>query len=256
MKRYVLFVVFVCFFSSLLIGCTSRNQKQDKVLQVGTDAQFPPFEKLEGNGKITGFDADLLEAISKAEGFTTKLQHTGWEPMLQGVIQDKLDAAIAGIAINEERKKKFDFSDPYFESQQVILVRSNSTITSLSELKDKKIGVQTASTGEGVVQKAFGKTHSGIKGFDDLPSAVEDLKVGRLDAVVSDFVVMISYMRKLGTDRFKIVKDSSAPVERFGILVKKGNREVIEKINRGLKKVKQDGTYDRIYNKYFSKGKS
>lgn len=239
----------------VITGCASKetgaDHASDDVVVVGTDAQFPPFEKQEGDGSITGFDADVLAAVAKAGGFKADLQHTGWDPMFDGIDRGKLDAGIAAIAINDERKQKYDFTDSYFEATQVILVPADSAIQSLSELKGKNIGVQSATTGEMVVQDAFGKTYQGIKGFDDLPSAVEDLKLGRLDAVVADNAVVMEYVKKLGSDKFKIVEDPSIAKEQYGIIVKKGNKELLDKLNAGLKKIREDGTYDKIYEKYF-----
>lgn len=254
MKKWSwIFIAVFAIMSLIFTGCASKQAGFGQTLKVGTDAQFPPFEKQEGDGKITGFDADLLEAIAKAGGFKADLQHTGWDPMFEGIDRGKLDAGIGGITITEERKKKYDFTEPYFEATQVILVPNNSTVKTLKELNGKKIGVQSATTGEKVVQDAFGKTYSGLKGYDDLPSAVEDLKLGRLDAVVADNAVVMEYVKKLGDSKFKIVEDSSIPKEQYGLIVKKGNKEVLDKLNAGLKKVREDGTYDKIYEKYFGK---
>ncbi len=254
MKKWSRYLIAVFAMMSLLFtGCASKQEDSGNLLKVGTDAQFPPFEKQEGDGKITGFDADLLEAVAKAGGFKADLQHTGWDPMFEGIDRGKLDAGIGGITITEERKKKYDFTEPYFEATQVILVPNNSQVKTLKELKGKKIGVQSATTGEKVVQDAFGKTYSGLKGYDDLPSAVEDLKLGRLDAVVADNAVVMEYVKKLGDSKFKIVEDPSIPKEQYGLIVKKGNKEALDKLNAGLKKVREDGTYDKIYEKYFGK---
>jgi polar amino acid transport system substrate-binding protein len=245
--------------TGLLTGCATASKqgaKQgEKVLVFGTDAEYPPFEKLEGTGKITGFDADILDAIAKAAGFKYKLVHTGWDPLFDGIDRGKVDAGISAITITDERKKKYDFSDPYFDAKQLILVPTNSSVKSLTDLKGKKIGVQSATTGQAVVQKAFGKTYPGLKGYDDTPAAIDDLKLGRLDAVVADNAVVITYQKKLGVSNFKIIDDPTIQPEHYGIMVKKGNKEVLDKINAGLKKIKADGTYDKIYGKYFGSPK-
>jgi polar amino acid transport system substrate-binding protein len=121
----------------------------------------------------------------------------------------------------------------------------------LADLKGKKIGVQSATTGQFAVEKAFGKNYSGLKGYDDTPAAIDDLKLGRLDAVVADNGVVLEYVKKLGKDKFKVVEDSSFAPEHYGIIVKKGNKPLLDKINAGLKKIKEDGTYDKIYKEYF-----
>ncbi|MGA9175430.1 MAG: basic amino acid ABC transporter substrate-binding protein [Thermoactinomyces sp.] len=236
--------------SLILTGCTNKNTHHG-VIRIGTNAEFPPFEKLEGNGKITGFDADLIQAIAKEENLKIDFKHYGWDQMLDGIARGKLDAGIAAITITDDRKKKYDFSTPYFEAKQLILVPTASNVTSLKQLKGKRIGVQTATTGEAVVQGMFGKTYSGLKGYDDIPSAIHDLELGRLDAVVVDNAVIMEYIKKLGKGKYKIVEDPSIKSEQYGIAVNKGNHELLQKLNDGLKKVKADGTYDKIYQKYF-----
>lgn len=223
-----------------------------KVIQVGTDAEYPPFEKQDG-GKIVGFDVDVLNAVAAAEGMKVNIQHTGWDPLFDGIDKGKVDMGISAITINDDRKKTYDFSDPYFEAKQLILVPKNSTITKLDDLKGKKIGVQSATTGQTVVQERFGKTYQGIKGYDDTPAAIDDLTNGRVDAVVADNGVVLEYVKTLGGDKFKIVDDPSFKPEYYGMMVKKGNAALLAKINDGLKKIKSDGKLDALHKQYFGK---
>ncbi|OYD08059.1 basic amino acid ABC transporter substrate-binding protein [Paludifilum halophilum] len=238
----------------VITGCgaeSSNDTGEGHVLKVGTDAAYPPFEKQEGDGTITGFDIEVMKAIAAAEGFEIEVEHTGWDPLLEGLKNGKLDAGISAITITEDRKKNYDFSDPYFEAKQLILVPESSKSDSLQDLKGKKIGVQAATTGEEVVKKAFGKTYQGLRGYDSTPAAIDDLGNGRVDAVVADNGVVKEYMKRLPEGQFKIVEDDSFEPEQYGIAVQKGNQEVLDKINSGLKTIKKDGTYDQIYKKYF-----
>jgi polar amino acid transport system substrate-binding protein len=233
----------------IMTGCA--NKTDSKLVKVGTDAAYPPFEKMEGNRQIVGFDVDIMNAIAKAEGFKVQIQHTGWDPLFEGINRGAVDAGISAITITDERKKKYGFSDPYFEAKQLILVPNQSDVTSLKDLKGKRIGVQTATTGEFAVQQAFGKTYKLLKGYDDTPTAIDDLKLGRLDAVVADNGVVMEYVKKLGKGKFKVVEDPAFKPEYYGIIVKRGNQELLDKINKGLKKIKSNGTYNQIYRKYF-----
>ncbi|TCS95647.1 basic amino acid ABC transporter substrate-binding protein [Hazenella coriacea] len=244
----------ILILSLALSGCASSDDGKKKIV-FGTDAAFPPFEKLEGDGKITGFDADILQAVAKASGLQIELQHLGWEGMFAGIERGKVDGAIAAITMDENRKKKYNFTDSYFEATQVILVPSQSSIQSLKDLQGKKIGVLSASSGELVVHKHFGKTYEGLKGYEDFPSTVEDMTFGRTDAVVADNAVAMEYLKKIGSDKFKIIEDPQVEKEQYGILVKKGNDELLKQLNDGLAKIKADGTYDQIYEKYFGKKK-
>ncbi|WP_240627345.1 basic amino acid ABC transporter substrate-binding protein [Thermoflavimicrobium daqui] len=260
MKRGLLLLVTVFMTISLvLVGCGSKannnetSSSSSKKIRVGTEAQFPPFEKMESDGKITGFDADIIAAVAKAAGMESDLKHMGWDAMFDGISRGKLDVAIAAITMTDERKQKFDFSEPYFDAKQWILLPKGSNVKTLKELNGKKIGVMAGTTGEEVVKNAFGKTYANLKGYDDVPGAVDDLQLKRLDAVVVDKAVAIDYLKKLGQDKFETVEDPSIKIEKYGILVKKGNKELLNKINEGLKKIRQDGTYDKIYEKYFGK---
>lgn len=255
MRKNCSWLVLVLSALLILAGCAAGGQQDNgkgtDVVKVGTDAAYPPFEKIEGTQELIGFDIDIMKAIAKAAGFKVQIQHVGWDPLFEGIDRQKLDAGISAITITDDRKKKYDFSDPYFDAKQLILLPKDSTASSLKDLEGKKIGVQTATTGEIVVQETFGKTYPHLRGYDDTPTAIDDLKLGRVDAVVADNGVVLEYLKKLGKDKFKVVEDPSFKPEQYGILVKKGNADLLGKINKGLKKIKEDGTYDQIYKKYF-----
>lgn len=250
MKKRVCMIILLMVAVLAVTGCGSQKA-DDHIVKVGTNAEFPPFEKMEGNGEITGFDAELIQAIAKAENMQLDFKHYGWDSMLNGVARNQIDAGIAAITITDERKRMFDFTKPYFEAKQVILVPKSSPVKSLKDLQGKKIGVQSATTGEKVVQKAFGKTYSGLKRYDVVSSAIDDLKWNRLNAVMVDEAVNQEYIKRLGEEKYRIIEDPSIPKEYYGIIVKRGNRELLNKLNAGLKKIREDGTYDQIYNKYF-----
>lgn len=222
----------------------------EKVYVVGTDAAYPPFQMMEAD-KISGHDIDVMNAIAEAAGFKIEWKNTGWDPLFDGLDRGTVDIGISSITIREDRKQKYDFSEPYFEANQLILVPENSPVTKLADLKGKKIGVQAATTGEFVVQKAFGNTYEGLKGYDDMPSAIDDFYNGRVDAVVGDDGMIKYYVKKFKDKKFKMIKDDSFEKEYYGIIVKKGNTELLNKINEGLKKIKENGKLQEIYNQYF-----
>lgn len=231
-------------------GAAGGSGGADKVYQVGTDAAYPPFEKMEAD-KITGFDIEVIQAVADAAGIKIQVKNTGWDPLFDGIDKGTVDIGISAVTITDERKQKYDFSDPYFEANQLILLPEDSTVTKLGDLKGKKIGVQSATTGEQVVKKAFGDTYEGLKGFADTPSAVDDFFNGRLDAVVADNAVLQDYAKKITDKKFKLVKDDSFEVEKYGIMVKKGNTEMLNKVNQGLKTIQENGKLKEIHTKYF-----
>ncbi|MBY0085134.1 MULTISPECIES: basic amino acid ABC transporter substrate-binding protein [Brevibacillus] len=245
----------------LLAGCGSGGQQTsgsggasggsgDKVYVVGTDAAYPPFQMLEAD-KISGHDIDVMNAIAEAGGFKIEWKNTGWDPLFDGLDKGTVDIGISSITITEKRKEKYDFSDSYFEANQLILVAEDSPVTKLADLKGKKIGVQAATTGEEVVKKAFGDTYEGLKGYDDMPSSVDDFFNGRVDAVIGDNGVLSYYVNKVKDKKFKLIKDDSFEKEFYGIIVKKGNADAMNKINDGLKKIKENGKLQEIYTQYF-----
>jgi len=241
----------------LLAGCggaqtsgTSGQSGADKTYIVGTDAAYPPFEKMEAD-KITGFDIDVINAVAEAAGIKIEVKNTGWDPLFEGIEKGTVDLGISAITITDERKEKFDFSEPYFEAHQLILVAQDSPVTKLADLQGKKIGVQTATTGEEVVKKAFGDTYDGLRGYDDTPSAVDDFFNGRVEAVVADNAVLQDYAKKITDKQYKLIKDDTFVSENYGIMVKKGNTELLNKINEGLKKIKENGKLQEIHKQYF-----
>lgn len=223
----------------------------EKTYVVGTDAAYPPMEYMDGND-IVGFDIDLIKAVAEAAGIKIKIEHTGWDPLFSGIDNGSVDLGISSITITEKRKESYIFSDPYFEATQLIMVKEGSGVTKLTDLAGKKIGVQTATTGNFVVADTFGDTYEGIHGYDDTPAAVDDLLLGRLDAVVIDNAVLQEYLKVVAKTGYELVLDPDFEIEEYGIIAKIGNEDLIAKVSAGLKKIKADGTYANIYDKYFA----
>ncbi len=223
-----------------------------KVLTVGTDAAYAPFESQNEKGEIVGFDIDVVSAIAKKAGFEVKFVNTPWEGIFNTLGQGDRDLLVSAITINDERKQTMDFSDPYFNAQQLIAVKDNSKVAKFTDLKKLKVGVQTGTTGDEAVSKLLGKTNTNIKRFESTPLALKELEAGGVDAVVADNGVVINYVTNNSGAKFKAVADTAAfAAEQYGIAVKKGNAELLAQLNKGLADIKADGTYDQIYAKYF-----
>ncbi|MFM2057821.1 MAG: hypothetical protein RLY71_2206 [Pseudomonadota bacterium] len=222
-----------------------------KVYVVGTDAAYAPFESQNDKGEIVGFDIDVVSAIAKKAGIEVKFVNTPWEGIFNAVAQGDRDLLVSAITITDERKQTLDFSAPYFDAQQLIAVKKTSKIAKFDELKKLKVGVQTGTTGDEVVTKLLGKTSTNVKRFESTPLALKELESGGVDAVVADNGVVIHYVANNSGAGFKTVSDASFTPEQYGIAVKKGNTELLDKINKGLADIQADGTYDAIYKKYF-----
>jgi polar amino acid transport system substrate-binding protein len=144
-----------------------------------------------------------------------------------------------------------DFSHPYFDAQQLIAVKEDSKVARFADLKKLKVGVQTGTTGDEAVTQLLGKTSTNIRRFESTPLALKELESGGVDAVVADNGVVVHYVANNPGGRFKTVADPEFVPEQYGIALKKGNAELLDKVNQGLAAIRADGTYDRIYAKYF-----
>jgi polar amino acid transport system substrate-binding protein len=222
-----------------------------KVYNVGTDAAYAPFESQNEKGEIVGFDIDVVTAVAKKAGIEVKFTNTPWEGIFNTLAQGDRDFLVSAITITDERKQTMDFSNPYFDAQQLIAVKANSKIAKFDDLKKLKVGVQTGTTGDEVVTKLQGKSSANIKRFESTPLALKELEAGGVDAVVADNGVIINYVANNSDNKFKTVSDKSFANEQYGLAVKKGNAELQDKLNKGLADIKADGTYAQIYAKYF-----
>jgi polar amino acid transport system substrate-binding protein len=223
-----------------------------KVYVVGTDAAYAPFESQNEKGEIVGFDIDVVKAVAAKAGIEVKFVNTPWEGIFNALGQGDRDMVVSAVTITDERKQTMDFSAPYFDAVQLIAVKDNGKVAKFDDLKKLKVGVQTGTTGDEAVTKLLGKTSTAIKRFESTPLALKELESGGVDAVVADNGVVIHYVANNPADKFKTVADNTsfAP-EQYGIAVKKGNAELLDKINKGLADIKADGTYDKIFTQYF-----
>ena len=221
-----------------------------KVYAVGTDAAYAPFESQNEKGEIVGFDIDVVKAVAAKAGIEVKFVNTPWEGIFNALKQGDRDLLVSSITITDERKLSMDFSDPYFDAHQLIAVKADSKIARFEDLKSLKVGVQTGTTGDETITKLQGKNSPDIKRFESTPLALKELETGGIDAVVADNGVVVKYVKNNAGNRFKTVNDPAFLPQQYGIAVKKGNAELLAKLNQGLAAIKADGSYDRIYASY------
>jgi polar amino acid transport system substrate-binding protein len=222
-----------------------------KVYAVGTDAAYAPFESQNEKGEIVGLTVDVVNAVAKKAGIEVKFVNTPWEGIFNSLQQGDRDMLASSITITDERKQTMDFTNPYFDAYQLIAVKATSKVAKFDDLKKLKVGVQTGTTGDEAVTKLQGKNSTNIKRFESTPLALKELEAGGVDAVVADNGVVVNYVTNNPGAKFKTVSDKSFAPEQYGFAVKKGNTELLEKLNKGLADIKADGTYDQIYAKYF-----
>ena len=223
---------------------------------VGVESAYAPFSAENEKKEVTGFDIDVMKAIAAKNDFKVKFIPTPFEGFFNFLAQGDRDLLISAITITDARKQTVDFSAPYFEASQLIaLPQSNTSVQEFADLKKLTIGVQSATTGDEVVQNLVGKNNPNIKRFDSTPLALKELESGGVDAVVADDAVVKNYLTNNPSSHFRIVSDASFPKEYYGIAVRKGNVELLNKINQGLADIKADGSFAAISEKYFGNTK-
>jgi polar amino acid transport system substrate-binding protein len=222
-----------------------------RVYTVGTDAAYAPFESQNPQGEIVGFDVDIVNAIARKAGIEVKFVNTPWEGIFNALAQGDRDLLASSITITDARRQTMDFSAPYFDAVQLIAVKADAKVSRFADLAPLKVGVQTGTTGDEAVSKLQGKTSPNIKRFESTPLALKELEAGGVDAVVADNGVVVNYVANNAGSRFKTVSDTSFVPEQYGIAVRKGNTELLAKLNQGLAGIRADGTYDAVFARYF-----
>jgi len=233
----------------LLALALSSAQAQNKELVVGSSATYRPFAYETPSKEIVGYDVDMIKAIAQKAGLQIKIINTPWTGIFAALNNGDVDLVISGVTINEKRKQSYDFTSPYFEARQLIAVQQASTVKNLKDLAGKKVGVVTGSTGDDIASREFGKTSPDIRRFESTPVVISELVNSGVDAAIGDNGVIAFRVQEHKS--LKTVADANFPKEYFGIVVKQGNKVLLDKLNAGLVAVKADGSYAQIYKQWF-----
>ena len=226
---------------------TEVNSTAGDVIVMGTNAEFPPFEFVGDDGAVDGFDAALVKEIGERVGAEVKIENMEFKSLIMSLSNGKIDLAAAGMTVTEDRKKDVDFSDTYFVANQMIIIRQDSEITSLDDLRGKSVGVQEGTTGDLSISEEEYEVAE-VKRFKKGVDAVIDLINGKVDAVIIDSNPAKEYVMANPGKVMAIA--SGLEEEEYAIAVKKGNTELLTKINGALAEIKADGTYDELVYKY------
>lgn len=221
-----------------------------KTITVGTSADFPPFEYIE-NGQFVGFDMDLMREVAKLAGFELKFVDMSFDSLIPALRAGQVDVVAAAMTITDERKQVVDFSTPYWTADQSIIVRADSDLTITVLYQKGRIGVQTGTTGDlWCTDNLVGKgllPEKNLKRYDTFVLALSDLVNGNIDAIVLDSPVA---NRFAATKPVKVV-GIIITGEQYGIAVKKGNKELLDKINSAIKVLIETGKMAELIDKYF-----
>jgi ABC-type amino acid transport substrate-binding protein len=246
------------------VGCSSKPaQEQPKedatsgatnakaeanggTLTMATNAEFPPYEFYGEGGEVVGIDAEIAAAIAEKLGMELKISDMAFDSIIPAVVSGKADFAAAGMTVTEERKANVDFSNTYVKASQAIIVKADNTeITNADDLAGKSIGVQLGTTGDLYASDVTESVQRYNKGFE----AVQALAQDKIDAVLIDDQVA----KALAAENADVkVLDTPFTVEEYAIAVKKGNTELLDKINTALAELEESGKLQEIVDKYIS----
>ena len=272
-KKLAVVLIAALTVSTLAVGCgsskdsSSTDTKETKTestkdsvsnggntFTVGFDAEYPPYGYMDDDGEYTGFDLELAQAVCDLEGWTLVKKPINWDSKDMDLNSGSIDCIWNGFTMNG-REDDYTFSTPYVDNSQVIVVAENSGIEKLSDLSGKTVGVQAASAALDLLnseeeggQKALADTFGSLNEFADYNTAFTELQAGALDALAIDIGVAKYQINSRG-DGYKIL-DETLNTEQYAIGFKKGNTELCDKVNADLEKLAEDGTVEKLAEKY------
>nr|WP_207754942.1 basic amino acid ABC transporter substrate-binding protein [Desulforadius tongensis] len=242
------------------VGC-GGEKAADKQGEGGEEAKqklvaafeptFAPFESTDENGEFVGFDIDLIKAIAEEQGFEVELKSLSFDGLIPALQTGQIDVIVSGMSIKPKREEQVNFSIPYYEAPLVIAVREdNNEITKPEDLAGKRIAVQIGTTGADKANEFKEKYGAEVKTYNTVDLVFNELINGGVDAVINDEPVTEEFIEKKGQGKVKIVGDTLVG-DYYGIAVAKENTELLESINEGLKKLKENGKFNQLYEKWF-----
>ena len=246
----------IVFAAAMALGLGAQAADKMKV-RMGTEGAYPPFNSVDKDGKLIGFDIDIGNAICAAANFECTWVTQNWDGIIPGLVAEKFDTIIASMSITDERKKKVDFTKKYYSTPaRFVTADANKSVEiNMDNLKGKVIGVQESTVSDNFVTDNFGKVAK-IKRYKKQEQANLDLTSGRLDYVFADSVVLSDGFLKTPRGKgYGFVGPSYSDVKWFGegigIAVRKGDDKLREAINAAIAKIRADGTYAKLNAKYF-----
>jgi cystine transport system substrate-binding protein len=254
-RRTVLASTLGVLLGSSLLGQAIAGEQLQKIkdsgtISVGLEGTYPPFSFQDENGKLAGFEVELSEALAKELGVKVKLQATPWAGILAALESKRLDVVINQVTISEERKKKYDFSEPYTISgiQALVQKKDADKFKTAADLKGAKVGVGLGTNYEQWLKENV--PGAIVKTYDDDPTKFQDLRVGRIDAILVDRLAALEMVSK--TKDTLAVTGEPFSRQESGIALRKGEPELLDAINKAIDKLRADGTLAKLSQKYFN----
>lgn len=250
-KSWSKLIAFILLASVVAIGSAGLSScaKKTTKIVVASDATWPPMEFVDENKNVVGFDIDLVNEVAKAGGFEVEIKNTAWDGIFAGLAAGNYQAIASSVTITDERKATMDFSEPYVNAGQVLVVRKETTgVTTLADLVGKKVGGQIGTTGVMEIGKAAGVE---LKTYDEVGLAYQDLANGNIDGVVADSPIAANFALQNPTYKDKLmIVGVPFTDEWLGFAFKKGDAKNLKLFNDGLAKVKSSGKLDELTAKW------
>ncbi len=248
MKKWVGWLC-ICVLMLALVGCGSEKKSETAVLKIGSNATFVPFEFTGEDQKLTGYDIELVTALAKDMGMEPEFHNIAFDGLIPALNTKQIDISISGMTITPARAEKVEFSLPYYESGLGVLMANGQEVTKPEDLVGKQIAVQLGTTGVEYASQHIPGVQ--LRTFDHNSEALLEMKKGGAEAVIGDLPVLQYY---LSTHTDTKAKLSILPIEKpeyFGIAMAKGNTEMKAKVDKALQHLQENGTLDKLYEKYF-----
>ncbi|CDZ46156.1 amino acid ABC transporter substrate-binding protein [Neorhizobium galegae] len=221
--------------------------KSSGIFKIGTEGTYAPFTFHDASGKLVGFDVEIGQAVAAKIGVKAEFLEGKWDGLIAGLDAKRYDAVINQVGITEARKQKYDFSEPYIASKAVLIVRQdNSDIKGFADLKGKK-SAQSLSSNFGKIAQQSGAELVGTDGFDQ---SIQLVLTRRADATINDSLSFLDFKKQKPDAPVKIAAQQDN-ADYSGIIIRKGEPELLSAINKALADIKADGTYQKISDKYF-----
>ena len=253
-RRNILLGSFGLILGSTMLGQAVAGEQLQKIkdagtISVGLEGTYPPFSFQDESGKLTGFEVEFSEALAKQLGVKVKFQPTKWDGILASLESKRLDVVINQVTISDERKKKYDFSEPYTVSgiQALTQKKDAGKFEQPAELAGKKVGVGLGSNYEQWLRENVPQAI--IKTYDDDPTKYQDLRIGRIDAILVDRLAALELIKK--TKDTLVVSGPPFSRQEAGVTLRKGEPELLAAINQAIDQLRADGTLAALSKKWF-----
>ncbi|MCW9034898.1 MAG: ABC transporter substrate-binding protein [Rhodospirillales bacterium] len=234
--------------ASVLAAVVISGAAQAETLRIGTEGAYPPFNQIDKEGNLIGFDVDIAKALCVAMKVECKFVTQDWDGIIPGLMAKKYDAIVASMSITAERKKAVDFSERYYSNTLRYVSKKGSSFDA-KMVKGKNVGAQRATISSQYLEEKYGKDVS-LKLYDTQENAWLDLTSGRLDAVLADSLVNYNWLKSPEAKGFEFSGDTIDINDQIGIAVRKGDA-LAGRLSKAIKDIVADGTYAKINAKYF-----